>query len=401
MLCERLRPTITREQSTDQAAYRKGYGTIDHMLTTTLLVEACNEFNTPLWICLVDFEKAFDTVEHESLWEALAEQNVGHEYINLLKRLYAKQSACVTAGTKSRMFDIYRGVKQGDPISSFLFVVVMEAIFRKLKVRWASLNHKRLGSYYGMVIDSADDPLTNLRFADDVLMVASSARDSSRMLVDLETEARKYGLRVHMGKTVLLTNVNNRPATLRCGGHNVRVLQHGQSEKYLGRKLSLDSYHETELQYRIGCGWAAFAKHKFTFCNRRIKLQHRMRLFQASVAPCVIYCSGAWTLTLEQQRQLQSAQRRMIRMILGARRLPDEDWVGFIKRSTSAASYLAQKYGVRDWVDDFQDTKSRLRDKMQSAPGGRWGTRLLDWHPWHHVHAQRHVGRQRKRWQDT
>eukprot|EP00959_Pyramimonas_sp_CCMP1952_P173324 3621816-Pyramimonas_sp.AAC.1 len=88
----------------------------------------------------------------------------------MLKRLYAKQSACVTAGTKSRMFDIFRGVKQGDPISSLLFVVVMEAVFRKLKVRWANLNHKRCGSYYGMVIDSPGDPLTNLRFADDVLL---------------------------------------------------------------------------------------------------------------------------------------------------------------------------------------------------------------------------------------
>eukprot|EP00959_Pyramimonas_sp_CCMP1952_P117821 2463242-Pyramimonas_sp.AAC.1 len=74
----------------------------------------------------------------------------------------------------------------------------MEAVFGKLKVRQSSLNQKRLGSYSGMVIDSTSDPPTNLRFADDVLLVASSARDSLRMLVDLEAEARRYGLKVHM-----------------------------------------------------------------------------------------------------------------------------------------------------------------------------------------------------------
>eukprot|EP00959_Pyramimonas_sp_CCMP1952_P383620 8039344-Pyramimonas_sp.AAC.1 len=94
---------------------------------------------------MIDFEKAFDTVEHDTLWAALADQGVPSAYIDLLKRLYARQTATVIAGERSRPFDILRGVKQGDPISSFLFVVVMEAIFRKLKARWNKLNSKRTG----------------------------------------------------------------------------------------------------------------------------------------------------------------------------------------------------------------------------------------------------------------
>ena len=66
MLCMRLRSKIIGEQSVDQAAYRAGYSTEDHLLCTTLLLERHNEWNLPLWLGLVDFEKAFDTVEHES-----------------------------------------------------------------------------------------------------------------------------------------------------------------------------------------------------------------------------------------------------------------------------------------------------------------------------------------------
>eukprot|EP00959_Pyramimonas_sp_CCMP1952_P286585 5992683-Pyramimonas_sp.AAC.1 len=59
---------------------------------------------------------AFDAVERESLWEALADQNVGRESANMLKRLHAKQSARVAAGTENRKFNLLRGVKQGDPL---------------------------------------------------------------------------------------------------------------------------------------------------------------------------------------------------------------------------------------------------------------------------------------------
>jgi len=114
-----------------------------------------------------------------------------------------------------------------------------------------------------------------------------------------------------------------------------------------------------------------------------------------------MYGSGAWTLKVEQQRHLQSTQRRMLRKMAGIGRSPNECWVEHIKRSTHAALDLAQKYGVLDWSSEFQEIKKRTCDKMQSTVDGRWSKRLLEWHPWHQVHAKRHVGGQRKRWNDT
>ena len=95
MLCARLQDIIMQQQSVDQAAYRKGFSTEDHLLCTTLLVEKCAEWNIPLWLGLVDFEKAFDTVEHNTLWEALRELGVSEPYIGILQNLYAKQCATV------------------------------------------------------------------------------------------------------------------------------------------------------------------------------------------------------------------------------------------------------------------------------------------------------------------
>ena len=67
MLCGRIKSSITGQQSVDQAAYRNGFSTEDHLLALTLLLETCAEWNLHLWLGLVDFEKAFNTVEHAPL----------------------------------------------------------------------------------------------------------------------------------------------------------------------------------------------------------------------------------------------------------------------------------------------------------------------------------------------
>ena len=143
---------------------------------------------------LVNFEKAFDSIEHEALWQVLADQGVDDDYIDLLAVLYSNQIACVTGGANSQDFPVGRGVKQGDPISALLFIAVMETLFRNLKQKWNTLNKRRKRQYYGIVVDEPADTLTNLRFADDVLLIAGSLADVGKMIKDLKAESKKFGL---------------------------------------------------------------------------------------------------------------------------------------------------------------------------------------------------------------
>ena len=119
MFCNRLVDYVMRHQSVDQAAYRKGFSTEDHLLTVTMLIEKSYEYNFPVWLGMVDFEKAFDTVDHAALWEVLRKQGIPSHYVSLLRRLYHDQTATVQADVRSRPFKIARGVKQGDPNQRF------------------------------------------------------------------------------------------------------------------------------------------------------------------------------------------------------------------------------------------------------------------------------------------
>ena len=106
---------------------------------------------------------------HKSIWKALKSCGIKHDYIGLLKKIYRDQKASVHTDEESNMFEIKKGTKLGDPLSSLLFNTVVHN----------SLNDdiQRLQKRKGMGIYLSDhdhDCLTNLRFADDVLLFATS-----------------------------------------------------------------------------------------------------------------------------------------------------------------------------------------------------------------------------------
>ena len=319
----------------------------------------------------------------------------------MLRIMYEKQEATVTAGGSSRKFALERGVKQGDPISALLFIAVMEAVFRVLKAKWGQLNNRRSGSYYGLVIDDPLDPLTNLRFADDILLVAASRGDIKKMIADLSNEASKYGLKVHMGKTKVLTNTAlPRPTSIKCADNLVGVLAPEESERYLGRKLSISDYHTTEMKNRLASGWAAFFKFKVPLCNRKLCFKDRIKLFDSVVTPCVLYGCGAWTLTVADEQKLTTTRRRMIRWMVCTPRDSEESWVEYIRRATHICEQLVEKHGSCNWVRLQKTRKWKLAGKTASCIDGRWATRLLTWKPWFRTCARRRVGRPLKRWDD-
>ena len=137
-LVERLTPYIMKCQSVDQAAYRKNFSTEDHLYTLSQLQEKAAEWRQDIWICAVDFKKAFDTVEHRAVWTALTSQRVPSRYVELLRGLYEGQTGRVVADKASRTFKITRGTKQGGPISPSLFSAVLEYALQETKRKWST-----------------------------------------------------------------------------------------------------------------------------------------------------------------------------------------------------------------------------------------------------------------------
>eukprot|EP00959_Pyramimonas_sp_CCMP1952_P100666 2105790-Pyramimonas_sp.AAC.1 len=74
LLYNRLHDVLDANQSADQADFRPGRSTADHLFTLSILQGTADEWQLPLWVATIDFKKAFGSVTHESIWAALAVQ---------------------------------------------------------------------------------------------------------------------------------------------------------------------------------------------------------------------------------------------------------------------------------------------------------------------------------------
>ena len=146
--------------------------------------------------------KAFDTVDHNTLFQLLGYHGIDPSYISLLKLLYKTQRGTVHG---SRCFDIRRGVKQGDVLSTILFNCVLDVAFENWKV---SLSRE------GLLTSLNEERLTNTRYADDILLYAKSLETLQHMAYLLTEELRKMGLGLSAEKNKNLTFACGRR---RCG----------------------------------------------------------------------------------------------------------------------------------------------------------------------------------------
>ena len=95
-------------------------------------MEKNREFQQPLYLCFIDYSKAFDCVRHRQLWRIMKEMGFSEHVTDLIRSLYHNQEATVrTESGDSEWFTIGQGVRQGCILSPYLFNIYAEYIMRR------------------------------------------------------------------------------------------------------------------------------------------------------------------------------------------------------------------------------------------------------------------------------
>ena len=75
ILQARLRQYVNQELSDIQAGFRKGRGTRDQIANICWIIEKARQFQKNISFCFIDYAKAFDCVDHNTLWKILRDRN--------------------------------------------------------------------------------------------------------------------------------------------------------------------------------------------------------------------------------------------------------------------------------------------------------------------------------------
>ena len=119
ILQARLQQYMNCELPDVQADFRKGRGTRDQIANICWIIEKAREFQKNIYVCFIDYAKAFDSVDNSKLREILQEMGITDHLTCLLRNLYAGQRATVRTGLGTTdWFQIGKRVRQGCILSA-------------------------------------------------------------------------------------------------------------------------------------------------------------------------------------------------------------------------------------------------------------------------------------------
>ena len=88
VIYNRLIIELDRMIRKEQAGFRPNRSCVDQICSLRIIIEQSIEFQSPLFIVFIDYQKAFDSINREAIWRALTNRGVPEKIVNLIKNGY-------------------------------------------------------------------------------------------------------------------------------------------------------------------------------------------------------------------------------------------------------------------------------------------------------------------------
>ena len=153
----RIRKVLVSLISSDQTAYVKGRYIGESVRLLNDILEYTDNNKIEAILFSADFEKAFDSVDHTFLLATLIEFGFGPDFIQWVKTFLKDCESCVmNNGHSSGYFPLNRGTRQGDPLSAYLFILVLEVMLIQIREN-DNIKGINIGNYDIKLSAFADD----------------------------------------------------------------------------------------------------------------------------------------------------------------------------------------------------------------------------------------------------
>ena len=197
----------------EQCGFRPNRSTTDMMFVVRRLQELGRKAGVPLFMCFIDLQKAYDTVDRTLLWQVLTRIGVPPQMIAVIQQFHDGMRACVRPddGVCSDWFEVGQGLRQGCVLSSLLFNIFFAAVLTVVLQRFsekpailAELVHLKepptsMGPEPAM--DYVRRTVWGMLYADDACIVSRSPQGLAKMMEVIVEVCRAFALTVLAKKT--------------------------------------------------------------------------------------------------------------------------------------------------------------------------------------------------------
>ena len=267
-----------------QAGFRPRQSAIHHLFALRHFIDRAILQRRPLFVAFVDLQKAYDTVQHDLLWQHLTAIGIGPKMLAAIKSLYSSGTLSMKVGGTAGPPRVQQnGVRQGCPLSPTSFGIFFDGLHGRLDST-APRAGVQLGS--GRWVSS-------LVYADDVVLLSWSSLGLQALLEGMHAFCQGLGLTISPSKTEVVVFNGTASSTWHVGQHQ---LPQSASFKYLGLVFhesgSMSPAFAKLAQNGKGVAARLNAKHEALMCSKSFPMMRR--LFDAVVRPTVSYGCEVW-----------------------------------------------------------------------------------------------------------
>ena len=302
IIAGRMKNKLKEEIADEQMGFRPGLGTRNQILNLKMVIEKNRERGKDLFLCFIDYTKAFDMVGHDVLWRNMIEMGFPTHIVLMLKSLYDQQRAAVrTAYGLTDWFKIEQGVRQGCILSPHLFNIYSETIMRNA-----------LDNFEGDVTIGGHR-VTN---ADDVVLIAGTMEELQKLVNRVKKESEKVGLLLNVKKTKVMkvqrhTEENDSSILV-----NNEAVENVDKFTYLGAVFTNTYDDSTEIRRRIAIAKKATIALTNIWKDRGITQRTKLRLLSTLVFPIASYGAECWVMKNADNKRIQSFELWTYRRVL-------------------------------------------------------------------------------------
>ncbi|KAK6196333.1 hypothetical protein SNE40_001576 [Patella caerulea] len=301
----------------NQAGFRAGYSTSDHIFSLYSLIELLKLKKRKLHCCFIDFEKCFDSIQRNYLYSKLLLNNINGKFYNIIQNMYLNIKSCIIHNNeKSNFFPCEIGVRQGENLSPILFSLFLNDLQEYLE------NKNITG--IRIVTDDLESELEIyikifvLLYADDTILLADNPCDLQTLLTNFDQYCDKWNLKINIQKTKVLIFSSgiiaiNQKFYLK--NDEVEIVSY---YKYLGvifqRSRSFSKTKQDVIEKATKGMYSLLRKCR----NNNLSISCQIQLFDKCILPILMYGSEIWGY--ENVDNLEKIQLNFYKTILNLRK---------------------------------------------------------------------------------